>query len=238
MDTTSSDQPVEPRQPISRKRKYIHIAILIISIAITVIFIVYLGRLENLQDSFETYGYLGVFLMGVIGSSAPVWPIPGSLAAAIAGALGWNIFLIAVAAGVGEAIGELIGYMFGFGGQIAVERIKFYPRIVSWMKRRGSLLIFLASAVPNHFVKVVGAAAGALHYPAWKYYLISCAGKILKSLGFAIVGVLLGPLVQRLLDGEYTLWIILVAGVAAAVIAGSAAWWWWYRGSKAKKQEV
>jgi len=225
MGSTGSEQVEEARKYFRWRRKYFHILVLLASIAITVAFIVFLGRLESLAEGYESYGYPGIFLMGLIGSSAPIWPMPGSMAAFIAGGIGWNPFLIALAAGVGEAIGESVGYMAGYGGQIAVEKIKFYPRIEEWMKRRGSLLVFLVSAVPNHFVKLVGAAAGALRFPVWKFYLVCCIGKIIKSLGFAYAGLGLFSLVSRYFEGQNILWIILVIGLAvAALVAGLVFW--------------
>ena len=86
------------------------------------------------------------------------------------------------------------------------------------MKRRGSLLVFLVSAVPNHFVKVVGAAAGALRFPVWKFYLVCCIGKIIKSLEFAFAGRWLFPLVSQYFEGQDILWIILVIGLAVAAL--------------------
>ncbi|MCK5429410.1 MAG: VTT domain-containing protein, partial [Anaerolineales bacterium] len=117
---------------------------------------------------------------------------------------------------------------------IAVEKLNFYVRIEAWMKRRGSIVIFLASAIPNHFIKAVGAAAGALRYPAWKYYLITFGGKFVKSLVAALIGGLLFPYFEPLLEGEYSLWIILLAGIGFAVVAGSLFYFLYYRKNKAK----
>ena len=235
MNTEKDNITNDAVKPAGNIRKYIHISILLISITIMVLFVIYLSKLENLSEGFENYGLIGVFLMGLIGSSAPVWPVPGSVAALIAGGLGWNPVYIALAAGIGEAIGEWVGYMAGFGTQIAVEKISFYPRIAGWMRRRGSIVVFIVSAVPNHFVKIVGAAAGALHYPAWKYFLASCSGKILKSFAFALIGGALAPLISRILEGQYSLWIILIIGVCIAAVIGGAVAWYIRRTKKSKE---
>lgn len=233
---TASEQPEVIKKPLTKKRKIIHISFLIISVGITILFLVYLqGRLKHLTETYESYGLIGVFLMGLIGSSAPIWPLPGYVAAFIAGGLGWNPFLIAAAAGVGESIGEWVGYIGGFGTQIAVEKLSFYPRIEAWMKRRGSIVIFLVSAIPNHFIKVVGAAAGALRYPAWKYYLLTCGGKYVKSLVAALIGGVLFPYIEPLLENNNALWIALGAGVGVAVIVGSLFYFIYRHRNKANK---
>ena len=172
---------------------------------------------------------MGVFLMGLIGSSAPIWPLPGYVAAFILGGLGFNPFIIAAAAGFGEATGEWVGYIGGFGTQIAVEKLGFYARIEAWMKRRGSIVIFLAAAIPNHFIKAVGAAAGALRYPAWKYYLLTFGGKYVKSLVAALIGGVLFPYFEPLLENKNALWIVLGAGVGVAVVVGSIVYFFYYR---------
>ncbi len=232
---TANEQSNTATKPLTRKRKIIHISFLVLSIGITILFLVYLqGRLAHLTETYANYGYIGVFAMGLIGSSAPVWPLPGYVAAFIAGGLGWNVFLIALAAGVGESIGEWVGYIGGFGTQIAVEKFNIYPRIEAWMKRRGSVVIFLVAAIPNHFIKVVGAAAGALRYPAWKYYLLTFGGKYAKSLVAALIGGLLFPYFEPLLEGEYSLWIILGAGIGVAVIVGGLIYFFYYRRNKTK----
>ncbi|MBT3363248.1 MAG: VTT domain-containing protein [Chloroflexi bacterium] len=235
---TIIEQPEAKPKPLTKRKKIIHISFLAASIVITILFAIYLtGKLEYLTETYESYGLAGVFLMGLIGSSAPIWLVPGSVAAFFAGGLGWNPFYIALAAGVGEGIGELIGYTAGFGSQIAVEKIGFYPKIKSWMKRRGWLVIFLASAIPNHFVKLVGGAAGALRYPAWKYFIIGCTGKIIKSLCFALAGRGLFNTIKPFINGGNALWIILVAGVGIAVVVGTLVYFFYYRKHRNRKQE-
>jgi len=232
---TASEPTEVVRKPLTRKRKTIHISFLVASIVITLLFLIYLqGRLNPLTETYKNYGYIGIFLMGLIGSSAPIWPLPGYVAAFIAGGLGLNPFVIAAAAGIGEATGEWVGYIGGFGTQIAVEKLGFYARIEAWMKRRGSIVVFLASAIPNHFVKAVGAAAGALRYPAWKYYLITFGGKYVKSLVAALIGGVLFPYFEPLLENKNTLWIVLGAGVGVAVVAGSLFYFLYYRRKRAK----
>lgn len=152
---------------------------------------------EEFVDMLGGYGYGLVLLMGIIGSSSPVWPMPGSWAALIAAAVGMNPFLIALAAGFGEPLGEISGYLAGYSGQVVAAKLRWYNRIVEWMRRWGGPTIFVVSAVPNFFTKLATAGAGALRYPMWKFFLFCWAGKTIKSLGFALVGWAVGT---RLID--------------------------------------
>ena len=183
------------------RRNYIRILVLLVTIGIMVTFIslgvAYKDKIDEIRE-FESFSYPFIFLMGVAGSAAPVWPLPGSLAAFLwAGwsGFGWGILLVALAAGTGEAIGELSGYMLGYGGQPALKKWKRYEWLEGWMKRRGSLAIFLVSAVPLplHMIKLINASAGALRFPLWKLFLLCLLGKTIKSFGFAVAGAGLLP---------------------------------------------
>ena len=178
------------------RRNYIRILLLLVTIGIMVTFIslgvAYKDKIDEIKE-FENFGYPFIFLMGIAGSAAPVWPLPGSLSAFLwAGwsGFGWGIPLVALAAGTGEAIGELSGYMLGYGGQPALEKWKRYQRIESWMNRHGSATIFLASAIPLplHIIKLISASAAASHFPMWKMLLLCMAGKTIKCCGFALAG--------------------------------------------------
>lgn len=141
---------------------------------------------QGLSD-FQNYGYFGIWLMAALGTIAPVWIMPGWLAAFIGGGL-FNPLIVGLVAGSGELVGELVGYTIGHGGQIAVEKLKFYPTLERWMKRRGVIVMFLFSAVPNPATKAADAAAGALRLPLWKFAAAVWLGKVLKSLAFAYAG--------------------------------------------------
>lgn len=178
------------------RKNYVYILVLLAAIGITVAFVLigisYKDRIDEIKE-LENYGYPFVFFMGIAGSASPIWPFPGSWAAFFwAGwaGFGWGIPLVAVAAGTGEAIGEISGYMLGFGSQPAVTNSSRFQRFGEWLKRHGTIAIFLASAVPSVGVtKFVNAMAGAARFPARKVFIICLAGKIVKSFGFALAGV-------------------------------------------------
>lgn len=170
-------------------RKQLKYMVLLVAGALTMILVsILVQKPTNPQEYIETSGYVGVFLMGVIGSASPIWPLPGSWAAFVAAGLGLNPFLIALAAGVGEPIGELSGYTAGYGGQIMINRWKRYDQIMNWMRRHGGPTIFIISAIPNFFIKLATIAAGSLRYPLWRFFIYCWAGKTVKSLGFALAG--------------------------------------------------
>ena len=56
------------------------------------------------------------------------------------------------------------------------------------MRKRGAVVIFIASLIPNPFFDVLGVAAGALRYPLRRFLLIAWAGKTIKNVGIAYAG--------------------------------------------------
>lgn len=175
---------------------YIYILVFLLAIGMTITFVLvglaYKDRIEEIKE-LQSYGYLFVFLMGIAGSASPIWPLPGSVAAFLwAGwaGFGWGIPLIALAAGTGEAIGELSGYMLGYGSHPAVNKSSRFKRFGEWIKRHGSIAIFLSAAIPSVGVaKFVTASAGASRFPVRRVFFLCLAGKIIKCFVFALAGV-------------------------------------------------
>ena len=63
----------------------------------------------------EGYGYLGAFLISIVGGATIIIPVP---MLAVIFALGGVLkpYWVGVAAGLGETVGALIIYMAGYGG--------------------------------------------------------------------------------------------------------------------------
>ena len=128
------------------------------------------------------YGALGLTVL--LASGGLVLPIP-SLAASCAAGASLNPLYVGLVAGSAGALGELTGYFLGYSGRDVLDRSRLYHRMKGWMSRRGWLLLFLVSAIPNPIFDVVGIAAGALRYPVWRFLAVVWAGKLTKFLTLA-----------------------------------------------------
>ena len=148
-------------------------------IALTVAFIVYRDRLETLPAA----GYVGIFVLNMIGSGTYVLPVPG-MAAVIAGAAVWNPLPVAMAAAAGSTVGEVAGYLAGVGSHTVVERFiggsAWYDRVKRWMRKRGGLTLFVFAAIPNPFFDVAGFAAGSMQYPVSRFFMACLLGNMVK----------------------------------------------------------
>ncbi|MFC1914894.1 VTT domain-containing protein [Chloroflexota bacterium] len=146
---------------------------------------------EDVQQ-LEGYGYLGAFLISILGGATIIVPVP---MLAVVFALGGVLlpYWVGIAAGLGETVGALIIYITGHGAGTALYSSngrlqKAYLRLMGFMERKGSLTLFLLSAVLNPFFYPAALAAGALRFGIGKYFIICFAGKTIKGLTVAYAG--------------------------------------------------
>ena len=155
---------------------------------------------ENVRG-LEGYGYLGAFIISVFGGATILAPVPMTpvvfalgtvLKPAFAPYLG-PVF-VGIAAGLGETVGGLSIYMTGYGGGAAFYKSKHdkvqavYSRLMRLVKRRGSLTLFILSAIINPFFYPAALAAGALRFSIVRYFFICWGGKSIKGMTVAAAG--------------------------------------------------
>ena len=171
------------KKPFWTRERYLQIVALLFVMALSVFLIMNRARVAELQG----FGYLGIFIVSIIASASIVIPVPSWILVAALGAI-LNPVLVGIVAGIGGTIGEMTGYLLGYGGRLAIDNVAVYDTMVRWMKRWGSVTIFLLALIPNPFFDVAGAAAGLLRFPIWKFILFGAAGRIPKSIFFAYLG--------------------------------------------------
>ena len=135
----------------------------------------------------ENIGYSGVWIISFIAAGSLFLPIPGPAAVCVAAApdLGLTPLYIGLVSASAEALGEMTGYMAGLSGRSVFERSRYYPRFHSLLVRRGGVILFIGSAVPNPLFDVLGIAAGSIGYPIKKFLTVVFVGKAIKSTGIA-----------------------------------------------------
>ena len=145
-------------------------------------------------SNLKSYGYVGLFLINVIGAASILLPSPAAASVFGGGALLQNFLgvpafvWVGMIAGLGEAVGEFSGYAAGYGGRLMVENRTEYKRIHRWMDAHGTITMFLMSTVPNPLFDVAGLAAGAVQMPMKRFFLAVLAGKVIKDTWMAAVG--------------------------------------------------
>jgi len=157
------------------------------TVAVVVIISLVIYGTGGISDDISAYGYLGVFLVSLLAATVLVVPVPSIPVVFLMGAI-LNPFLVGLMSGIGESLGEITGYTAGFSGREALDNRQRYARIKGWMIRRGTLVLFLFSSIPNLFFKLVAVSAGAIRYPFWKYMIVIFAGKTVKGTVIALMG--------------------------------------------------
>ena len=162
-----------------RTSRAVQILLLLLAIGISLAIVwfayQYQGELRRLGD----YGYLGLFVISIIGNATLILPAPVFVMACAAGTI-YGPLGVGIVAGVGSAIGELTGYMAGAGGKALIPQGRLYERLHHFMRRHGMLAIFLLAAIPNPIFDVGGIIAGALQMKAWKFLVAAALGKSIR----------------------------------------------------------
>ena len=171
--------------PATRKRlsKQTALYFLALLVVLAIVAAVYFLRDLLLLDISDV-GYPAIAGLSFLASAGLVVPVPG-MASVCAGGVLLNPLLVALVAGGTGTVGELTGYALGYSGRGMVTRGRLYIRIEKWMRRRGWLVLFLLSLLPNPIFDLAGIAAGVLRFPIWGFLGIIWVGTFIKFLAVA-----------------------------------------------------
>ena len=197
MNETAKSKVSQWERVLERRRYWIGGAGLVLTVSIVVSIILYFEDIQMLG----TYGYLGAFLIGIFGgatyiASVPVLPIIFVLGTVLKPSFAPYLgpVFVGTAVGLGETVGALTIYMTGYGGGAALTSTKhakiraIYSRILGWMERKGTLILFIFSAVVNPFFYPIAFTAGATRFSLKKYIIICIIGKTIKGITVAATG--------------------------------------------------
>ena len=194
---------------ISPRQKYILItAIFAVTTAASIwAIIVYWDEIAELKQ----YGYLGAFLVAFIAGSSIPTPISYlALTFFLGSVLDPN--MVGLIAGAGAGIGGTLVFLLGRGGRRLFPGLSNYsldqqasnkvgPRFFRWAQKRGSLVVFVMSAMLNPVFAPMAIAMGALKFRLVKFFILCLAGNILKALIIAYAGYFGIGFIQHLFGG-------------------------------------
>jgi len=162
-------------------------------------------------------GYIGIFLISLIGALSIFFPIPYTV---VIFALGKSLepAWIALAAGAGAAIGEFSGYLVGFGGRKIIS--EKYKRkmdfLVKVFNRFGpvAIFVFALTPLPDDLLFV---PLGVMRYSIVRTFIPAFLGKFCMNLIVAYAGRFsIGFLGD--VFGVESGWISLLIGFIVAII--------------------
>jgi membrane protein YqaA with SNARE-associated domain len=182
-----------------------------------------------LQNFAVQYGYLGIFLISLLGATAIFVPIPYTVVIFILGGLqdtfgNWvfDPLWIAVAAGAGAAIGEFSGYLIGFGGRKVVgdkykKKMDFLTKL---FKKYGTIAIFVfaLTPLPDDLLFI---PLGVMRYSLLRAFVPAILGKFFSNLIIAYSGRLSLEIVSIIfgVEGEGTSLLVgTIIGIVLLII--------------------
>jgi membrane protein YqaA with SNARE-associated domain len=191
---------------INARTRYILFSAVFIATTVISIYLV-IRYYQYISEQAQAWGFFGIFVIGfVAGISVPV-PISYLLMTFTLGGI-LNPAIVGVSGGLGAGIGGTLVYLLGRGGRRFFPEIKAYSvdqeasykltvRFVNWAQRRGSIVVFVMSAMFNPVFAPMAIAMGALRFRLAKFLLMCVAGNVLKGLLVSYAGYLgLGTLLR------------------------------------------
>ena len=162
-------------------KRYASLLSFLLVTALMVLLFIYRGAVVELGN----WGYLGAFLIGLVGNATIILPMPGLLLLFALGTT-FNPVLVGLTGAAGGAIGEMSGYILGYSGHGFIKNNQLYVKSEAWMKRFGSATVFVFALAPVLPIDVAGIAAGALRFPVWKFLVACFSGKAILYTGLTL----------------------------------------------------
>ena len=171
------------------------------------------------------YGYLGVFLISLLGATSIFVPIPSTVvifilgAAKVSGNWLFDPLLLGLFAGLGATIGEFSGYLIGFGGRkvIGEKYKKKMDILMKLFKRFGPVIIFIfaLTPLPDDLLFI---PLGVMRYSVVAAFIPAFLGKFLSNLIIAYAGRLSLQIISDIFGIEGEGMSFLIGTVIAVVL--------------------
>jgi len=193
-NSADTNDNIEITEQTRKKSSLLAYGLSIFGIVVTIIMIIAIIYYNDELRGLEEYGYLGAFIISILGGSTIIIPVPMLAVVFTLGGIMPMTWLLGISAAVGELIGALIIYMTGHGAGRAISKSKHsivqrsYERLLGLIERRGPITLFILASVINPFFYPAALAAGALRFGLKRYIVIVFAGKIIKGMTIVYAG--------------------------------------------------
>lgn len=140
-------------------------------------------------QEFQTWGYVGAFVINVIASATIVLPVPGAALIVVMSST-LNPWWLSAVSGLGSAVGELSGYFAGRSGQLLMPESQraTYNRVHRLAEQYGAFVIIPLAAFPFPLFDVAGIVAGATGMNPWAFFIATAIGKTIKYFILILLG--------------------------------------------------
>ena len=187
--TCPTDSPTAQAAPQKSSRGAIILAVA--GVVLTIVMFVAIILLEDQVKVMQQWGYLGAFIISILGGATIIIPVPMlAVVAALASALGtpWEVAILGFSSAAGEVIGALIIYYTGKGAGTAINNPKHsrvqkvFNKMVGFIERRGSWALFAVTFIINPLFYPAAFVCGAIKFRLSKFLIVVIIGKLIKCM--------------------------------------------------------
>jgi len=166
------------------------------------------------------YGYVGIFLVSLLGATSVFIPIPSTVVIFILSSqTAFDPLLIGVIAGAGAAVGELSGYLIGLGGRkvIGEKYKKKMDILMKLFKRFGPIVIFVfaLTPLPDDLLFI---PLGVMRYKILNAFIPALLGKLASNIIIAYAGRLSIEIIRDIFGAESEGISLLIGTILAVVL--------------------
>lgn len=183
------------KNTLKRWEFWVGILTVVLTFSLAILVVVYWQSFQDMAG----YSYLGMFFISIIGGATVIIPVPSLALQFTMGAV-LHPAIIGTVAGLGTGIGGTLIYLFGRSGRrlfintdFSIQKYdnliaRWLSRLTGWTRRRGSLTVFLMSAMLNPVFFPMAFAIGASRFRMWRFFTMCWAGNTVKSMIIAYLG--------------------------------------------------
>ena len=173
---------------------------------------------QGIFEALQAYGYVGAFLISVLGSLIPFLPVPYLIPIVLMSKT-LDPLLLGILAGIGGAVGKLTSYGLGRFGRrlLGEERRKKMTALGRAIGKYGALAVFLFALTPLPD-DIIYIPIGLTGFDLMKFMFANVLGKIILSWIVAYSGRLYFNLAGLFLGQEGGLTATLIALAAMIII--------------------
>jgi membrane protein YqaA with SNARE-associated domain len=171
------------------------------------------------SEILAAYGYLGLFLICLIGNSSVLIPFPFALFVYSVGSV-CNPFIVGIICGIGSVVGKMVSYLLGRGSHMFLNgRSVGKVTMLEFLEKYGAIGLFLYSMTPLPDDLVLF-PLGVINFSIKKTFIPMLIGKTIFCVVVAFAGAYSSIVFIDLLKGDTFVVVALAACLFLIIILG------------------
>jgi len=141
-----------------------------------------LNGFEVILTVLQSYGYLGTFILGLLGNAIPFLPVPYLIPIFLLSSV-LNPLWVGISVGIGASLGKCVSYLIGRGGVRAFgeKKQRELESVSTLLGKYGVLAVFIFTALPLPD-DIIVIPFGMMKYSFKKFFTALLLGKLVLGL--------------------------------------------------------